>query len=332
MVLAAAAGVSLTGMANAASINSVILSQLVTTPQVLLLEDNDRSYVVFDALEAPPAGGPAIIAGTLSVGDKLRGIIEIQKVGATNIGKLTGNSELTAVFDIVVTGKFQPGGPGTQFTWLFGPDPLFGTYAGDSPALTAAVGAGNPGGAMVAFFEDTPDVVFDSGVAGSGAPAVGNETLISTASDGSLWALLGSGLWATSSQAVIIPGGLHSDALFLPAGAESTPAEGETGLLGPFIYTGPFSTGQFILPVIPVGAVGESVLAGGMPVSSTFSLFGKDADASTLGVLPGEFAFNNFNFSSDADVRIFAVPLPASAWMGMGLLGIMGAVRGLRRR
>jgi hypothetical protein len=330
MVLAAAvAGLGFVGLANrasAASINSVLLAEAGGGfPAVVFLDDNDRSYIVHDE----PEGGSGVL-NTLSIGDVLRGMIEIQKIGSTNIGGSTGNNELTAVFSIKVTGKFAGGGP-IPFSWTFGPDPAFGTYAGDAPGLAALVGPGNAAGAMAAFYEDVPNVVLDSGVAGTGVPGVANETLIATASNGSLWALLGPGFWDSSSSPIL---GVNSDALGLGGpdapvlGAEDTPAQGAA--FGP--YHGPFATGSFLLPLLPVGAVGESVLQPSAPISATFSLFGKDGKASTAGILPGEYFQNNFNFNSDADIAVTVIPLPAAAWMGMGLLGAMGAVRSMRRR
>jgi len=296
-LVAAVAAVGLGTGAQAVSINSLIVSKLPRP--IVLLEDNDRTYIVKDVAE-----GPNMVLGTLSVGDIMRGMIQIQAVGGTTIGAGTAYNELTAVYDIVVTGKNWNAGLG-QWDLSFGPDRALGTYAGDSAAVTAAAGAGNANNLLAVFFEGPPqNVTLDTAVPGS------EEALISTATDGSLWAALQlttTGYWLTSTA---------GDNL---AVAESAPFES----LGPG-----FAGGNFDLK--PIAGSFMAIYKPGSPVMGSFELYGRETTSFYDGVVNSP-AFTNFDFSSDADVSIQAIPTPASVYGGLMLLGGL-EIRSIRRR
>jgi PEP-CTERM motif len=124
--------------------------------------------------------------GVLDVGDKLRGILTINQVAgggpATLIGGATGNNELTAIFQTLVT-AVVPTGPVTS-NFVFSADPAF--------ALEFGLAAGSVG----AFFEDSANNFTRQGC----ATVAACET---TATGGNLWAAFGlaGGFWTAGNSA-----------------------------------------------------------------------------------------------------------------------------------
>jgi hypothetical protein len=150
-----------------------------------LLSDNSAEQLIKGAGNVLP---------TIQIGDSLRGILDIGTVEPTGggtqntLGIGTGNNELTALFQIQVTGIFTFG----QTMFAGGAIPCndnfcytFGASAGFA-ADPALAGFSNTTGAMVAFFEDsTPD--YNRLITGPGAIAA----MEATATDGNPYWLAG---------------------------------------------------------------------------------------------------------------------------------------------
>lgn len=106
--------------------------------------DQNREYLIDNIFTTP---------GSIDVGDSLRGVINmntLNDVGA-NLGGATPNNEWTAVFQAIVTSRFDvPIFGGTA--WTFGPDPAF--VASICGGVAGCVSAFVPGpGAMAVMFE-----------------------------------------------------------------------------------------------------------------------------------------------------------------------------------
>jgi hypothetical protein len=100
--------------------------------------DEDREFLIDNVVTVP---------GQIDVGDAFRGHIDFNTLnsGSANLGGLTGNNELSGVFQVRVATKVVAG-PITFFT--FEPDPTFVE--------------GGVAGAIIVLFEDsTPDFVAD---------------------------------------------------------------------------------------------------------------------------------------------------------------------------
>jgi len=123
------------------------------------------------------------VAGTLDIGDSLRGIFSIDNITGSGpqvaIGAGTVYNELTGLFQVIVTDKVATSDPG-RFNYTFGFDAAFGQGAGvvgvlfDDPAQNFA----RTNCATIALCE-------------------------STATGGSIWATLGltDGFWTASNAA-----------------------------------------------------------------------------------------------------------------------------------
>lgn len=267
-------------------------------PSNVVLEDNDKSYIVTDVADGAGA------LGTLSVGDILRGMYTVQNVKkappGTPIGSGTAHNELTAVFDIKVTNVWAPnqaGHPGSdtnKYFWLFGPDAGFGGYLGDAgmPAV--------PVNTMVMVFDDPAQDYTDDNV------AIGQEeNLIATAANGPLWGAFG-----------MVPGG---PAEFWWTDASTNSIAVISGALAP--PGGPvMASGVYALSLIPTGGLADTLLVPdptqyGTELTGNLALYGvKNPD--------GSLASNNFDFISDSDLGIRVVPTPMAIWAAMPLFGL----------
>jgi hypothetical protein len=294
--------------AQAKSVNGVIFDEIAGSPVpiVIDLEDNDATVVYDNDFD-----------GLLSKGDVLRSQFEVQRIvgpaGGTTIGAGTVHSEGTAVVDVMVTGK--AGGPAGPFTWTFGPDPAFGSYAGD-PTVFGGVAQGVSGmfgglATMTVYDDSAQDYLSDTAVAGSE-----EAILIPTAGDTSpgtaaaLWAVFGM-VRPTSSWTV---GGPTDSIPAMTAG----PAPGA----GP-----PAASGFFDVDLIPSGGLADPIIlpAGPIPGASgemtgSLSIYGKtNADGSLAKV--------NWDVLSDTDLKLNVVPVPAAVWAGVPLFGLALVIR-----
>ena len=297
---------------HAKTVNEVIDDEMVAPYVNLDLEDNDRSYIYSDVGQTD----------ILDTGDIIRGMLQVQYIDGpgglpspgTQIGGLTSNNELTAVFDIEVvqswlptdgTAQGHPLGDGSGlYAWAFGPDAAFGARAGD-PAPPFAM----PAGAMVVAFDDSTNDYTQDTVPVPGGLTGQEENLIKTAGDTSagnnakLWAVFGipqssTGLWLTFS-------------------ATNNLNTIKNGLAPAYTNT-PGAWGGFELDLIASGGLADNLL---IPIpGESEELLGSLAIYGTKNKQGGSVV-NNFDFISDSDLTI-AVPLPPAVFAGLGLMGL----------
>lgn len=279
------------------SVNAVIFDEAAGNfPADINLEDNDKTYVMDIDQD-----------GTMSVGDILRGMFEVQSIGDlivpgnTSIGAGSVNNELTAVFDIKVTAALAPGAMGNpypgQWYWTFGPDAAFGTYPGDVGFIPPPP----PPGAMIMMFDDSAqDYTDDAVVPGQ------EESLISTAGAGNataaVWGAFGlsrpGDIWFTIAPTNSI------------AAVSAAPAPGQGSL--------PAASGAFVTSLIPTGGLADAILVptgSGSELTGSMGIYGK-------ALLGGGSASVNFDFISDSDLAIRVVPSPMAVWAAMPLIGL----------
>jgi hypothetical protein len=246
--------------------------------------------------------------GLLDVGDTLRGIVEfpqLRNLDTTDVTLLTplvGNTNLSAVFEIVVTSKTQTAGAGTP---LDPSDDLFTfTFGAYAPF---AVELGLETGAMIAFYEDAVDNVSIGGAGcttvGSGGDCEGNVI------DGTLVLQLGES--ATELD---------------EAWVASNATDNTSALTGvsPSTAVGNF---QFQLDVLDsaIGEFGETqdTFIDGLPGGN--NLIAWLGSGSVLGT---EGLNTPYDVSDDADLQATAVPEPTTlGLMGAGLLALAGFAR-----
>jgi hypothetical protein len=280
--LGAAAGALLLGLsaqvANAATINSILLGGTDTTPQ---LSDNSAEYLI------NPIG---VTDTTVDVGDRLRGVLSINTIenpGTNAIGIGSGNSELSALFDVVVTGKTCTA-PGVNCTFTFG---AYAPFATEVDTLGSG-GFANVTGAAVAFFEDfTPDFTRVGGIAAGEASAI----------DGNAFWLFGfdgvDDFWVATTATDDI-----SDVILVPP--PGTFGDLDAGLS---LLDNPFG--------IDLGNV--SCLN-----PSTFTIATVNACASG-GVIAPDNSNTGFQAWDNVDFQIALVPEPGTlSLVGFGLLGL----------
>ncbi len=151
--IALTGGLALAGSANAASINSLLL------PGINLLQDNSAEYLLNCEYSSPNdvLGSCSREGNTLlEVGDRLRGIFDIEKITPFGIGdQNVEGPELTGIFEIqVLSSIFDDKGNAdpSDDSWDF----IFGPSASFQSELDG-LGFSNTGSAMVALFEDAAD-------------------------------------------------------------------------------------------------------------------------------------------------------------------------------
>jgi hypothetical protein len=296
MVLAAAVGLVGFGLAQttqAGRVNDIIGG--LGLPALIGFDDDDASEIV-----------DANSNTVLDAGDVLRGVIRIQRIfrlfppgGSVDIPQGVVHSEMTGLYQLRVAAATV----GTSY--VFEPDPAFDT------TLDAILGPGTHTGAMVALWDDTSPN-FDFTLATEAA-------VRATAFDGDLWGIFGfagSGteFFTTTTAGTSI------------AAATAAPAQG-TGFAA-------FGTGGFSLSQISgtgglVNNLGMALNGFGTHLLGSYALYGKDADPFTSGT---QHIYPAFDVTSDADFSINIIPLPASAFMGMGLMAALGVARIVRRR
>lgn len=123
-----------------------ISSLLVGGPNAA--SDENREYIIDRNL-----GVGGALAGQLDVGDSLRGFLNINTLNSpgANVGGVTGNNELTGVFQALVVGKVDLGAG--AFSFIFAPDPAFAlSICGGTVGCASAFVPGP--GALAVLFED----------------------------------------------------------------------------------------------------------------------------------------------------------------------------------
>ncbi|WP_448212675.1 PEP-CTERM sorting domain-containing protein [Colwellia sp. MEBiC06753] len=273
-------------LANAASVSSIMSA----TGDFLLEDDSGEYHIDVDG------------DGVLSVGDKLRGIIEWPKLTSGGDEYLLdgiANEHLSAIFETEVTGKFSAGIPGL-FNFTFGPSASF------------AVDFGFNAGTMVAMFTDSVDNVNIKGAScDEAAEILPDGACEASVLDGTLAAELGFT-------------GLDGDEGWLafssPDDTSAGASFGEASALGSFNYN---------LSLIASHTLGEfnKVNANFLAAGGIGAVDGKidfTGSGTLLGILNSEEQrVTAYDFTDDADIQGNKVPEPSTiALFGLTLLGL----------
>jgi len=275
--------------------------------------DENREYLIDNNFTLP---------GQLDVGDALRGSISFNTLNSVspNVGGATGNSELSGVFQVLITSVTAiPLGPNVQYYFTFGPDPAFEGIYGL--------------GAIVALFDDsTPDYAGDFDDPSPSTPPAGPD-------DGT------PGQTVPPSSADVSVGPYLTEEGFLSLATDGTPfiTLGFLGLLGEGAdgqtISFPAGTPPSILPSfgltsgtsfansnLALNVLAYGPAAAGLQVNRiTPGIFGGPVDFSLSQQLRGVYDLDTpFEVSSNTNVSFNAtVPEPSTLLLlGFGLLGV----------
>jgi len=282
----------------AGSAQALTIAQIIAANPNFQLEDDSAESQNVDVNEN----------GLLDEGDTLRGIVEfpqLRNLDTTDVTLLTplvGNTNLSAIFEIVVTDKIQTAGAGTP---LDPTDDLFtfefGAYA------PFAVELGLETGTMIAFYESAVDNVSIGGAGCTDASPGGD--CEDNVTDGTLVLELGESL-------------TEFDEAWRAVNATENTAALQN--VSPSTAVGNF---QFQLDVLDsaIGEFGETqdTFIDGLPLGN--NLIAWLGSGSVLGT---QGLNTPYDVSDDADLQATAVPEPTTlGLMGAGLLALAGFAR-----
>jgi hypothetical protein len=307
---------------------SAIVGVLGAFLLVAMATDADAARIKQLLAEGPAPGALNIISDdsfeqllqsdgntTLDVGDSIRGVVNFNSIqnakvsgGVDPLGS-GGNSEFTAIFQTLVIGKKFVGtdsGGNSLYDFAFGPDPAF----------AEAISLGLGGSAMVLMYEDTsPDFVTGPTIAGSEGSSKNGFFFWALGMNGT-FGLGPDGLPATGDEITNLDEGwIANNSL-------------DTIPVSPLVGIGEFEVS--VNRVLGGGGIGDSILLGQLA-----SAFGSFSGVHFKG--SGEFQTTTTGSAwpiADEAELVFnvLVPLPAAAWAGLGLLGLLGVGRRMRRR
>jgi hypothetical protein len=312
--MALAAMIALASAAQAASVNDLIVKDGV---HFNTASDESAEYV---GLSGPDGSGSYLnrldATRILSVGDVLRGIIDMNTIGTifgSNDVGASGNSSWQAAFSTKVISMTDADGDG-DFTIVFGPDPDFAawlselhtTYGQTDSTIADPVKAGT----VARFFTEPLGAGNDSDlvVSHAGSP----DANVATGTDGTFYWDLG----FDGAQDVWIA----FDAL-----AYAAPGTSDTFS---------FANANFTLSVVKRGigvAVKPHVVGLNNLGLAPATLVDVDGSISVRG--DGNSANAGFHATDNAQFRFLAiVPLPTAVWPGFLLMAFVGVKRIRRRR
>jgi len=278
------------------------------------IHDASRTYIVKPAGNQNDVGRPAT---ELDVGDVLRGTINFTTVNS--VSPLSQGTEFTAVFDVKVLTKVPTtGGLPAAYTFTFGPDAAFGTYAGDAFNWASFLP-----GSMAILFDNKTGFKNGDPIASqfTGSGVAGAEASIATAETGTgFWALGFTGAGGTAAAGEMWSSTTPGDNLLPASLVVNTSTQIQAG--------GVSATTDLALNIIAIGDGPTNVI----PVTYDASIAGKGpADFIGHVAINGKknIAASPFLVSGDGDFEFTTstVPEPAS----LGVLGL-GSLVMLRRR
>ena len=252
----------------------------------------------------------------IDVGDTIRGMFRFTEIrtspGGDEFSRNDHYGELFGVFNLIVTDV----DPVTGVT-SFGADPNF--WSAGEP------GDGFPGAVMVLW--ESPTGISDFWD-GAGTYATAQEILDARIAQGDRYLTAGFTGQTTDVEYGPDPGDVVTDVILPdPAAVErwtSTPDPAQGTVDSDF--------GMSLLQNAAIAELFDSIAGFLAPRRGTGAEFeGNSDEIFWTGNVPG--ADTRFDFTGDdTNVRMHLVPLPAAAWGGLGLLGVLGGCRVLRRR
>jgi hypothetical protein len=299
------------------------------------ISDENREYLI-DNDFADPLGTGFGIVGQIDVGDSFRGAINfntLNSVGA-NLGGLTGNNELTGVFQAMVSAiTIIPVGLSFITIIDFVPDPAFEAIYGtgavlalfDDPANDSAMDFDDPAPAVPPAGPDDGtalQTVPPSSADVSTGPYASEEAFIATNTGGTPWITLG----FTGAGGTAAPG----EGIQLSTGVAPAPflnvLAGFTVTSGTTLATANLGLGRIDGPGVEIMDL--------FIFGPTVSPFGGFVDVAASTNLRGVSDLNTpFELSTNTNASFNGrlTPEPGSmVLLGMGAMGVFGA--GYRRR
>lgn len=303
------AGAGIIAMVFGAFVGSAQAATAISTllvPGNNLFEDNDFEQLV-------DVGGST--PGVVDVGDRIRGVAEIQQVNGTSIGSGTTFNELTVVYTAEVVGKFtfgqaMPGGGTCQQAFCF----LFAATSAANFLADTGVAQGTAG-TVFRVFED-PAQNFNADATQTVAQG------FASASGGTSFANIGFTAAPDGVGGEFFVAGLASDSI-AAINALVFPSPG-----APFGFALNQEPGGTAPTFSNVPCTTDSGINDPTNTVSSVAFCGHGQIQSKTG-LPGG---TQFDVATDVDITTFlAVPAPSALLLlGSGLLGVWG-VSGARR-